>query len=226
MTAARVRAIAFDLDGTLVDSRHDLAAAINRVRRDLGLGELAVDEILGMVGEGARNLVRRALGGDPADDLLARAFDRFFLHYESECTRRTRPFAGIDEALRALAARVPLALVTNKPERFSRRIVEHLGWAGLFDPLVGGDTLATRKPDPEGLIAVCARHGIVPAELVLVGDSRIDARTAAAAGCAFRFARWGFARAEERAELAGAPGADSPAVLAQQLRAELAPPSA
>jgi phosphoglycolate phosphatase len=214
MTATRVGAVAFDLDGTLVDSRHDLAAAVNRTRRELGLAELAVDEILGMVGEGARSLVRRALGGAPPAADLDRALERFYVHYEPECTRRTRSFPGVDAALRELGERLPLALVTNKPERFSRKIVEHLGWGARFDPLIGGDTLATRKPDPAGLLAVCARHRLAPAALTLVGDSRIDARAAAAAGCRFLFAAWGFARDDERRALAAAaPTAETPAEL-------------
>jgi 2-phosphoglycolate phosphatase len=167
-----------------------------------------------------RNLVRRALGGEPPPELLERAIDRFFAHYDEECTRHTRPFPGIDEALGALAARLPLALVTNKPERFSRKIVAHLGWRDLFDPLVGGDTLATRKPDPAGLLAVCERYGVPAAELVFVGDSRIDAETAAAAGCGFLFVAWGYARAVEREELAGADScADAPALVRRLLPA-------
>lgn len=203
MSAVRVGAVAFDLDGTLIDSRHDLAAAINRLRRDLGRPALAVDDVLGMIGEGARNLVRRALGGEVDEASLDHALSIFYRHYDEECTLRTRPFPGVDELLAELAPRLPLALVTNKPERFSRRIVESLGWRDRFDPLIGGDTLATRKPDPAGLLAVCARHGLSPGDLVLVGDSRVDALAAAAAGCRFLFAAWGFARESESAELAG-----------------------
>jgi len=202
MTDARLRAIAFDLDGTLIDSRHDLAAAVNLARADLGLEALSVDGVLGMIGEGARNLVRRALGGAPDEALLDRALERFRHHYATECTRRTRPFPGIDELLAELTGRVPLALVTNKPESFSRTIVDHFGWSGHFDPLIGGDSLTTRKPDPAGLLAVCERHSIAPGELLMVGDSGIDARTAVAAGGRFIFAAWGFARATERRELA------------------------
>jgi phosphoglycolate phosphatase len=213
MTAARIRAIAFDLDGTLIDSRHDLAAAINQMRRELGRGELDVDQVLGMIGEGARKLVRRALGGDPPDELLERGLARFFDNYETECTRRTRPYCGIDELLAEMASRLPLALVTNKPERFSRRIVEHLGWGGRFDPLIGGDTLPARKPQPAGLQAVCARHGVAPAELLLVGDSRIDAQTATAAGSALVLVAWGYAGAAERAALASERWVGSAAAL-------------
>jgi phosphoglycolate phosphatase len=199
-----IRAVAFDLDGTLVDSRHDLAAAINFARADLGLSPLEVGQILGMVGEGARNLVRKAFGGEPEPTLLERAIERFFAHYDAECTRRTRPYPGVDEATAELARRLPLAIVTNKPVRFSRKIVDALGWRGRFEPLVGGDTLPSRKPDPAGLFEVARHHDIRPAELLFVGDSRIDAATAAAAGCPFLFVEWGFASADERRQLGGA----------------------
>jgi phosphoglycolate phosphatase len=213
----RVGAVAFDLDGTLIDSRHDLAVAVNRMRGELGLPELAVDDVLGMIGEGARNLVRRALGGAPAEADLERALAIFYRRYDGECTRRTRAFPGIDELLATLASRLPLALVTNKPERFSRKIVAHLGWNGRFDPLIGGDTLPTRKPDPAGLLAVCARHGVRPAELVLVGDSRVDATAARAAGARFVWVEWGFAREPERAELARGESARTSDALARLL---------
>jgi len=214
-----VRAVAFDLDGTLVDSRHDLAAAINLARGDLGLAPLEVDAILGMVGEGARNLVRKALGDEPEPALLERALERFFAHYDAECTRRTRPYPGMDALTATLAARLPLAIVTNKPESFSRKIVEALGWSKRFEPLIGGDTLGARKPDPAGLVAVSRRHGVAPSEIVLVGDSRIDAATAVAAGCPFVFVEWGFASEAERRELAVAPRARDAAELADLLGA-------
>ena len=199
---SRWRGIVFDLDGTLVDSRLDLAQAVNLARAELGLSPLAVAEVLGMVGEGARNLVRRALGGAPEPELLERGFAAFLRHYDRVCLDRTRPFPGVDALLERLSARLPLAVLTNKPERFSRRIVEHLGWGRRFERVVGGDTLATRKPDPEGLRAIAARLGAPPAALLLVGDSRIDARTADAAGSGLVLVSWGFASPAERADLA------------------------
>jgi len=201
-----VRAVAFDLDGTLIDSRHDLASAVNLARSDLGFEPLAIDSIVAMIGEGARNLVRKALGGAPEPDLLEAALARFLVHYDTECTRCTRAFPGIDamlSGLERLAPHVRLAIVTNKPEAFSRKIVDALGWRGRFDPLVGGDTLGVRKPDPAGLREVARRHDLTPDEILFVGDSGIDAATAAAAGARFVFVEWGFAREEERRELAG-----------------------
>jgi phosphoglycolate phosphatase len=222
MSGARIRAIAFDLDGTLVDSRHDLAEAVNRARADLGLPALAVAAVLGMVGEGARNLVRRALGDAPAPELLERAFERFLVHYDAVCLLRTRPFPGIDELLAELAAapgRPRLAVLTNKPERFTRKIVAHLGWSGRFDELVGGDTLPTRKPDPAGLLRLAAHAGATAAETLLVGDSGIDEATAAAAGARFLYVPWGFARAGERGALEAGPAVRDAGELARLLAA-------
>jgi phosphoglycolate phosphatase len=220
MTAARPRAIAFDLDGTLVDSRHDLAEAVNRARADLGMEPLAVDAVLGMVGEGARNLVRRALGGAPEPELLERAFARFLAHYGEVCLDATRPYAGIDELLAGLAAaadRPYLAVLTNKPESFSRRIVAHFGWSPLFDELVGGDTLPSRKPEPAGLLRIAAHAGAAASDTLLVGDSAIDAATAAAARARFLFVPWGFARPDERVPLAAGPAVRDAGELARRL---------
>jgi len=224
MSGARIGAIAFDLDGTLIDSRPDLATAVNRVRADFGLAALSSDAIGEMIGEGARNLVRRALGGAPEPALLEQAMALFYDHYDAVCTRRTKGYPGIDELLTHLARARPLALLTNKPERFARKIVDHLGWSGRFEPLIGGDTLASRKPDPEGALAVCRSHGVDPADVVLVGDSGVDARTAVAAGCRFVFATWGYARPEERAELASGDSVRDAAELERWISARSFPP--
>lgn len=215
MSAAAARALVFDLDGTLVDSRADLAAAINRTRADLGRPPLALERIVGMVGEGARLLVARALEGLEGE-ALDRALARFLAHYEPRCTEETRPYPGIPELLAAAAVRRPLALLTNKPERMSRKILEHFGWAPLFAAVVGGDTLAERKPAPAGLLHLAARLGFEPGELCLVGDSPIDAATARAAGTSFVWVEWGFAVVEPAA-LGGAERAASAAELASLL---------
>ncbi|HLF57989.1 MAG TPA: phosphoglycolate phosphatase [Thermoanaerobaculia bacterium] len=213
MSTGAIRAVAFDLDGTLVDSRLDLAEAVNRTRGGLGFEPLAVASVVGMVGEGARNLVRRALGDAPEPALFERAFAAFLNHYDEVCLDRTRPFPGVEALLERLAARLPLAVVTNKPERFSRRIVDHLGWKERFRVLVGGDSLPTRKPDPGGLRHAADRLGTSIEGLLFVGDSRIDAQTAVAAGAPLVLAVWGFAALAERAELADYRWIDDPSEL-------------
>jgi len=219
MSPARVRAVVFDLDGTLVDSRRDLAEAINRTRVGLGRPPIEVEAIVGMVGAGARNLVRRALGGAPDPALLDRALELFYGHYDAVCLDRTRPYPGIDELLAALLRDLPLAVLSNKPERFVRRIVDHLGWSDRFAVVAGGDTWPSRKPDPEGLLGVARRLDVEPAEALLVGDSGIDAATAEAAGAGFLFVEWGYATDEERAALGRGATLRAPADLLGRLDA-------
>ncbi len=184
--------VAFDLDGTLVDSRADLAAAVNAVRRARGLTPLGVRAVQAMVGEGARALVRRAMPpGD--DDELAAALAAFVEHYGAHCLDRTRPYPGVPEALRVLrAGGRSLSVVTNKPAALAERILAGLGLRDAFDVLVGGDTLPTRKPDPAAIRHVAAHAGVGVAAVALIGDSPIDHETAVRAGCAFVGVAWGF----------------------------------
>jgi phosphoglycolate phosphatase len=204
---APVRAVVFDLDGTLVDSRPDLATAVNELRREHDLPAADLGTVGSWIGEGARRLVERAIAGVDLD--LDAALARFLGLYESVCTVATQPYPGVDEMLDRLAGRRRLALLTNKPERMTRAIVDHFGWSGRFDPLVAGDTLPFRKPDPRGLLAIAAELGVDAGALVLVGDSRIDERTAFAAGSRFLWVDWGYAAPAERVELARGPSASS-----------------
>lgn len=217
-----VEALVFDLDGTLVDSRADLAAAVDAVRRDLGLAPLPAGAIEGMVGEGARLLVERALDGETRESVIAPALSAFFSHYDRLCLVSTRPYAGVPAALAALAGRVPLALLTNKPERFAVRILEALGLAGHFRQVVGGDTLPQRKPDPAPLRHVAAALGAPLERTLLVGDSRIDAETAARAGAPFAHVRWGYGRDREAEERGALLVIDRPELLADALSPLLA----
>ncbi|MGD2114685.1 MAG: HAD-IA family hydrolase [Acidobacteriota bacterium] len=198
----RIDSIVFDLDGTLIDSRRDLAGAVNALRRELGLAELSVDRIVTMVGRGARVLVQQALEADSEglhvplhegfDEIVDRAFERFLALYLERCLEETRPYDGVPEMLHALAARFPLALLTNKPERHTRRILAGLGLAGFFRDVLGGDTLGTRKPDPEGLRLLAGRLGTPPDRTLFVGDSAVDAETARAAGTPYALVPWGY----------------------------------
>lgn len=220
--APRVGAVIFDLDGTLVDSRPDIAAAVNRTRADLGLAPLSLEAVGAMMGEGSRNLVRRALAvplqrpapAPEVDEVLFEgAHARFLVHYAAVCTAETRAYAGIDEVLADTGRRWPLALLTNKPIAMTRALVAALGWEGHFRAVVGGDSLPHRKPDPRGLLEVAAGLGVAPQAVVLVGDSRIDAETAAAAGTTFLWVEWGYALPEDREKLANGPSASSPSAL-------------
>jgi phosphoglycolate phosphatase len=188
----RPAALVFDLDGTLIDSRRDIAAALNSMRAGYGLPPLSLEQVVPMVGEGARVLVERAVGRELPAAEIEPALRIYLSKYDDILLDSTRPYTGVPEMLAALAPAYPLALLSNKGEAPSRRILEGLGLASYFRLILGGDSLPTRKPDPEGLRRVAERLGVPPAGLLLVGDTGIDAATAQAAGCAFCLVEWGF----------------------------------
>jgi len=211
--------VVFDLDGTLVDSRLDLAAAVNATRERLALAPLLVDAIAAMVGEGARTLLRRALpdstDGAAFDDALSLFLDLYF----ERCLDDTCAYPGIAELLAELSARFSLAVLTNKPERHSRRILDALGLAKHFALLVGGDTLPVRKPDPGGLMHIAAQWTTTPAQLLLVGDSDVDVATAHAARSPLALVSWGFGALDSSAAaVANAWQLASPSDLLARLR--------
>jgi len=206
-------AVVFDLDGTLVDSCPDLATAVNRMREGYGLGDLPLRTVAGMVGEGARVLVERALADASAGLSRSAALDSFLGHYAAVCTVATRPYPGIEELLASARSRWPLALLTNKPIAMTLALLEHLGWRETFRLVIGGDSLPYRKPDGRGLEQVALRLGVSPERLLMVGDSRIDAETASAAGAAFVWVEWGYAAPADRPGLSGGNSALSPADL-------------
>ena len=185
--------VAFDLDGTLVDSRADLTAAVNHVLRGLALAELPPATLYRYVGDGVRVLVERALGPEHQDRLEA-GVEAFMAYYAAHLLDATRPYPGVEEALAALAAReVACSVLTNKPEAMSRAILSGLGLAARFVAIVGGDSLPVRKPDPAGLERLRALTTTVRERMLLVGDSDIDLRTARAGGVAFCGVAWGLA---------------------------------
>jgi phosphoglycolate phosphatase len=182
--------IVFDLDGTLIDSAHDLAASASELVTSLGGRALEVDEVSGMVGEGARVLVQRALEAAGLDPATPGALERFLEVYDRRLLDHTRPYSGIPEALEALPPGLTLAVLTNKPLGPSRRILEGLDLARYFTHVIGGDGPFPRKPDPAGFLALAALAPGRPA--LMVGDSPVDAATAAAASVPFVFAAYGF----------------------------------
>lgn len=190
----RPGALVFDLDGTLIDSRRDITTAINRMRSDLGLPPLALEQVITMVGEGARLLVERALGPGLPPDEIDWALERYLGYYWNVCLEATRTYPGVDGMLAELAGRYPLALLSNKGEALSRKILDGLGLTAHFREILGGDSLPTRKPDPAGLHLLAGRLGVPLDRLLLVGDTWVDAETARNAGCLFALVEWGFPR--------------------------------
>jgi phosphoglycolate phosphatase len=186
------RLLVFDLDGTLVDSRRDLADATNALLVELGALPLPVDTVAAMVGEGAAVLVRRALSASGLDPATPGALDRFLAHYERRLLVHTRPYHGTREALVQLQTICPLAVLTNKPTRATTSILDGLDLAGFFTWVVGGDTAHGRKPEPAGLRWLMEQAGADPRETTLVGDSPIDRETAVRAGAGICLVRYGF----------------------------------
>jgi phosphoglycolate phosphatase len=174
--------VAFDLDGTLLDTAPDLTAAVNHMLAQSGRNELTQDEVIKMSGGGMRLLMERTLAatGPVSPALVADASRIFLTYYEAHLTDKTRPYAGAGEALALLRSHeAKLTICTNKPERLTRNLLSFFGWANLFAAVVGGDTLATRKPDPTGLLEAIRLTG--GGRGVLVGDSITDVETAKAA---------------------------------------------
>lgn len=182
----------FDLDGTLVDSKRDLADAANALIDELGGHRLPDDRIAEMVGEGAALLVRRALTAADLDPAIPDALERFLDLYDERLLRHTALYPGMRETLDALARRATLSVLTNKPSRATERMLDGVGIRSLFQDVVGGDTPFGRKPDPSGLQHLIACAGATPASTLLVGDSRVDLETARRGGTRICLARYGF----------------------------------
>jgi phosphoglycolate phosphatase len=175
--------VIFDLDGTLVDSALDLAAALNHALGELGRQPVPEQDVRRMVGQGARALLRKGLAatGAASDDLVEQCLPTFMAYYGAHIADHTRPFEGVEAALSALAGQdVRLGICTNKPESLTHKLIAALGWEGRFDAVVGGDTLPQRKPDPAPVREAIARAG--GGRAVFVGDSINDTDAARAAG--------------------------------------------
>ena len=185
------RLIAFDLDGTIVDSRRDLADSANELITELGGTALPEEDIGRMVGEGAAVLVRRALAAAGVRDVRT-ALARFLEIYDTRLLRHTRVYDGMDEVVRFARSIGNVVVLTNKPKAPSERILEGLGIRGLFEEVVGGDGPLGRKPDPAALHALMRDCGATPQTTLLVGDSAIDHETAVRAGVRCCLVSFGF----------------------------------
>ncbi len=202
----RVKAIMIDLDGTLLDTIPDLAAAANGMLRELGRPELPEALIRTFVGKGIQNLVERTLSGtlDGGADAaqVARAMPIYERCYTAVNGRHTTVYPGAREGLdRMRAAGFPLACVTNKSDRFTRPVLDVMDMARYFRIVVSGDTLPKKKPDPMPLTHVCESFGIAPAEMLMIGDSLNDAQAARAAGCPIFCVSYGYNEGHDVREL-------------------------
>ena len=197
--AVTLKAIVFDLDGTLIDSAPDLRAAANQVLASEGRRPLSLDEIKAMVGDGAQKLMERAFAatGAPIDGAELVALTRRYVAVQEELgADLTRPFPGAVEALVHLKREGrALGICTNKPQRPTQRVLGDLGLASFFAAVVGGDVLdGVRKPDPRHLLATVEALGARPADAVMVGDNENDVGAARAAGVPVIAVAFGYAK--------------------------------
>jgi phosphoglycolate phosphatase len=217
-----VSAVAFDLDGTLVDTLPDLHESANRMLADLGLAPVDSETVRAYIGRGIDRLVKRLLsdvpgsqaggdlhdnrsgnsGGEPHQALLKDAGEVFRGHYRQLLTNESRLFPEMENALEGLRALgLKLACVTNKADAFTRPLLDGLGVLGLFDEVIAGDTLERKKPDPLPLTYCAQRFGIAPERLLMVGDSQTDTLCARAAGCPVICVPFGYRSGMELHEL-------------------------
>ena len=197
--------VVFDLDGTIVDSRRDLADSTNELLESFGAPRLPDADVVAMVGEGARMLVSRAiraagLAGVGVDDALA----RFRAIYDRRLLAHTRPYEGIPAVLRWVKEDSAVAVLTNKPEDPSRRLLDAFELTPYVDWVIGGDSGFSRKPDPAGLLHLIATAGAVASRAAMVGDSWIDVETGQRAGVRVCGVTYGFGGTAAR----GLTGAD------------------
>ena len=171
------RLIAFDLDGTLIDSRRDLADSANELLGEHGAAPLPEEQIGRMVGEGARVLVQRALAAAGLGDVPG-ALPRFLEIYDARLLNHTRAYDGIPDTVRLARTHAHVIVLTNKPARPSEQILAGLGIRDLFEDIIGGDGAFPRKPDPAGLLAAMERAGASRERTLMIGDSMIDHETA------------------------------------------------
>jgi phosphoglycolate phosphatase len=181
-----IRLVIFDLDGTLIDSRLDLVHSVNASLRHIGRPELPDDVIASYVGDGAPVLIQRALGGDAVHETVVRKGLEFFLsYYREHKLDHTTVYAGIRESLTAIQSpnrgtpvdNRKLAVLTNKPVGPSRAIVDALGLGPFFIQVYGGNSFASKKPDPEGARKLLEEGGVRAEETAIVGDSHVDVET-------------------------------------------------
>jgi phosphoglycolate phosphatase len=198
---SRYRAVLFDLDGTLVETRQDIATGVNGMLAERGLDPLAVEQVGRHVGRGARVLVTCCLAERGitvrTDEEIGAAYESFHRTYSAHLLDTTRPYPDVQEMCGRLErAGIAMAIVSNKPEDLSRRVLEGVGLAQFFPVVLGGDSLPVRKPDPAPLFRALSLLGIEDAAL-MVGDSEIDIQAARAAGMAVAAVAWGFGSQEE-----------------------------
>ncbi len=189
-----LRAIIFDLDGTLIDSYMDIGIHLNKTLRDFNKPEVDIQEVKHMIGGGARELIKRFF----PDGLLEQALETFRKYYIAQPVIHTKPFDGIVELLEyAKKKDIRLAVVTNKMESLSRLILERLDLIKYFSLLVGGDTYPEKKPSPLPIIEALKTLSVSPSESLMVGDTEADLKAGRLSGLKRGLANWGYVKVIE-----------------------------
>jgi len=187
----KARALVFDLDGTLIDSKQDLVNSVNATLREMKREALPTDLVASYVGSGAPVLIRRALGGNPSEEELKRALAFFLVYYEEHKLDYTRLYPGVAETLAELKS-LPMSVLTNKPVKIGVKILEGLGVAQYFRSIYGGNSFETKKPDPAGAKKILSELSVAAPEAVMVGDSEVDVQTARNSGMRSVIVNFGF----------------------------------
>ncbi|HET9369629.1 MAG TPA: HAD-IA family hydrolase [Vicinamibacterales bacterium] len=214
--------IVFDLDGTLIDSRLDIAESANEVVESYGGAALPIDRVSTMIGEGAQILVERALEAGGLDPAEPEALARFKRIYDRRLLLHTKPYEGIPDALARLTTRATLAVLTNKPEAPTYRLLHVFELDRRFAWVVGGDGAHPRKPDPAGLRYLIETAGSSAERTLYVGDSMIDVETARRAGVDLLVAKYGFGELRGELQLrADEPTVDDSRMLGEKIEAWL-----
>lgn len=176
-----IELLVFDLDGTLIDSKEDLVISVNAVRDRLGMTPLAAETVATYVGRGVVTLMERVLGDAATTERVAEAVEFFLDYYRDHMLDHTVPYPGVREALESLQGR-RMAVLTNKPVRFSQAILAGLGLSRYFVQVYGGNSFARKKPDPVGLVTLMDEAEAGPRSTMIVGDSDTDVLTGRNAG--------------------------------------------
>ena len=182
----------FDLDGTLVDSKKDLTASVNYVRSTFGLSSLTEDEIAGFFGDGAQMLIQRALGLSAKDTDVQSGLQLFLSYYREHMLDASVLYPGVRDVLDRLSD-CSLAVLTNKPIRFSQRMLEGLGILNHFAAVYGGNSFEKKKPDPVGVFQILKDTEGLPRNTWMIGDSAVDVLTGRGAGVRTCGVTWGYA---------------------------------
>lgn len=193
---SKIKAIIFDLDGTLIDSVTDLANSVNYTLAGIGLPLHTREEIRSYVGDGVQKLIKRSLGQNHLEK-FDQAFAIFMDHYDLHCTDNTVVYPGVKETLPLLAENYSLGVLTNKSLKFSVKILRSLGIDSYFKEVLGGDSLPTKKPDPAGIFCLAEKWRLAPEQIAMVGDHATDIEVGKRAGCKTVFINGGIGETRE-----------------------------